>query len=395
MPETTTATITEAKSVSFGPIDFDESDAGKTYTYTISEDGFGTGWIGSGDVTATVVVKDNGDGKLTAEVTYSPENATITNTYKAEGEVVLEAIKELTGREWKAGEKYTFTLLGPNGEKIEEKTVDANGKIAFTTIKYTEADAGKTYEYTISETSTLPQGVTKSDDIKATVTITDNGNGTLKTEVEYTHNDTIINTYTAEPVKAQVNVLKNIEGYIEGEDPNGKIVDRTFNFTMTGPKIEGALTTSITTSGGTGTASFDMIEYTFDDMKDADGKRVTEKQFTYEVTETAESVPGWTFDPNTYEVVVTVEDDQEGHLSVTDITKVDAKNNVQIINTFKEVEYVVELNLEKVIEDQSGSAQDTTFTFVLLDKDKKEVQRKTVTTENLKGSVNFDKLTFE
>ena len=511
LPETKTATLTAAGKATFGDITYTEADAGKTYTYTISEDGFGGAWTGSGAVKATVEVTDNKDGTLGTKVTYLPEDATIINTYKAEGKATLEASKKLTGRDWKEGETFTFTLTGPDG-KVEDKTINRDGKIAFSDITYTEADAGKTYEYTISETSELPKGVKKSSDIKAEVTITDkgngiletsvkytpedatiintyssegkatlkvnkdltgrewqegetftftltdkksgakiedvpvtkngevsfsditytekdagktyeytisetselpagvkksdditatvkvtdNGDGSLATEVTYTNNATIINTYTAAPVKAKVNVLKNIDGYIEGKDKDGNIVDRTFNFTMTGPKIDGALTTSITTAGGTGTASFSEIEYTFDDMKDETGKRVTEKQFTYEVTETAGSDAGWTYDKNTYKVIVTVTDDQKGHLTVTDITKVDEEgNNVKVINTFKEEEYKVAVNLTKVIDDQSGSAKDAAFTFELCDEEGELVQEKTVTTKNLTGSVDFDTLTFE
>ena len=39
MPETTTGTLTAPGTVTFGPITYSESDAGKTYTYTVSENG--------------------------------------------------------------------------------------------------------------------------------------------------------------------------------------------------------------------------------------------------------------------------------------------------------------------------------------------------------------------
>ena len=42
-------------------------------------------------------VTDKGDGTLATEITYSPENDTITNKYDAEGEVELEAIKAISG----------------------------------------------------------------------------------------------------------------------------------------------------------------------------------------------------------------------------------------------------------------------------------------------------------
>ncbi|MBQ3386722.1 MAG: LPXTG cell wall anchor domain-containing protein, partial [Eggerthellaceae bacterium] len=78
-PDTTSVTLDSARAAEF-VITYNEQDIDKTYTYTISEDGFGSNWVVSGDVVATVEVKDNGDGTLDTVVTYSPADATITNT---------------------------------------------------------------------------------------------------------------------------------------------------------------------------------------------------------------------------------------------------------------------------------------------------------------------------
>ena len=113
MPETTSADLDAAGSVTFGPIKYSLKDKGKSYVYTISEgNGFGGTWTGSGDITATVKVEDNGDGTLAANVTYDPENATITNSYKAEGSVQLEAAKALEGVDWPEGKELKLTLTG-------------------------------------------------------------------------------------------------------------------------------------------------------------------------------------------------------------------------------------------------------------------------------------------
>ncbi len=80
MPEGTTATLTAEGSVEF-TIAYTEADIDKTYIYTISEDGFGSDWTSSGDVTATVAITDNGDGTLTVDVTYDPGDQTIVNTF--------------------------------------------------------------------------------------------------------------------------------------------------------------------------------------------------------------------------------------------------------------------------------------------------------------------------
>ncbi|MBR4394818.1 MAG: VWA domain-containing protein, partial [Eubacteriaceae bacterium] len=138
MPETVTATLTEPGEASFGPIEYVLSDAGNTYTYTISEDGFGDGWTGSGDITVTVKVTDNKNGTLAIEVRYSPEDATIINTYSASGSFVPKATKVLKGRDLKEGE-FTFTLTDSEGNVLKTVTNDAAGKVVFSALDYTEA----------------------------------------------------------------------------------------------------------------------------------------------------------------------------------------------------------------------------------------------------------------
>ena len=87
MPENTSVTLTEAGTATFGPINYTEAHAGKTYEYTITESGsnFPNGWSASpASITATVAVTDKGDGTLETTVTYDPSNKKITNKYKAE-----------------------------------------------------------------------------------------------------------------------------------------------------------------------------------------------------------------------------------------------------------------------------------------------------------------------
>ena len=106
MPENTSVTLTEAGTATFGPINYTEAHAGKTYEYTITESGsnFPNGWSASpASITATVAVTDKGDGTLETTVTYDPSNKKITNKYKAEGEAELEAVKEVSGADWPSG----------------------------------------------------------------------------------------------------------------------------------------------------------------------------------------------------------------------------------------------------------------------------------------------------
>ena len=388
LPETKTVTLTEAGKATFGAINYTEADIDKTYTYTISEDGFGDGWTGSGDITATVKVTDNGDGTLKTDVTYSPEDKTITNTYAATGSATLKASKLLQGRDWMEGESFTFTLKDPNGTVVDEQAVTADGEVTFKTINYTEADAGKIYTYTIEETGNNSANVTPSGTVEATVTITDNGDGSLATAVEYSPKDaTIINTYEPTPVNAQINVHKTIEGFLEGQP------DTTFEFTLydkDGVQVGEPIT--ITTENGEGSASFEAITY------------YAVGDYTYTVKETKGDQAGYTYDETAYPVTVTVTDDPVNGKLLADVSYGEASESeeaptaVDVVNQFDMKDVDVTLTLTKKIDDQSNSAPEGTFNFKLYKDSVSEenfVEEKSITTENLTGSVDFTELTFD
>ena len=406
MPTNTTITNSEqyAKDVEgetfyeFGNIEYTVPG---TYTYEISEVSGTLEEItyDTNKYTMTVEVVDNGDGTVTATMTPEAGKFVFTNVYSAEGSATLEANKVLSGREWKEGETFTFELRDANGATVGQPVqVSKDNPKATFTLPYTLEDVGE-HKYTITETGTLPSGVTKSADIKATVTVSDAGAGELSTSVAYEDdNNTITNTYEASSVKAAVNVSKTIDGYIAGTDDNGNVVDRTFNFTMTGPKIDGQLETSITTSNGEGTSAFNEIEYTLADLVDEDGNYVSIKDFVYTVTETAGSDAGFTYDDKTYNVTVTVTDDQNGKLSATVKYADEDQTSVEVVNEYEMTNAKVTLTLTKTIEDQSNSAPDGTFNFKLYKdsvSDENFVEEKSITTNKLTGSVDFSELTFE
>ena len=377
----------------------------KTFKYTISETStLPTGISKSGDITATVVVKDDGKGNITTTVSYD-NNDTITNTYTAKGEAKLEASKKLAGRPWQDGEEYTFELLDADGKVLDTQAVTADGEVEFKTIEYTLKDMvdkdGKysptaEYKYTIRESGELPASVTNNGNVTATVKLTDNGDGKITAEVTYDKDDTIINTYVAKPVKAQVKVSKDLTGYKAKE---GK-VDGTFKMILTPendetPMPEGKTTleTTVTTVNGEGSSLFDEIEYT------------TTGDFKYTVTEEAGSRKGMTYDTNTYDVIVHVTDNYEtGKLEATVEyvkTSEDSEDQTSVIvtNDFQIESVDVELTLTKTIEDLSNSKKDSTFEFKLYKgtavSDENLVETKTITTENLTGSVKFSPITFE
>ena len=84
----------------FDAIEYDETDIGKTYSYTIVEmAGTELGMTYDDlEVTVTVTVTDLGDGVLDVDVIYS-DDTEFNNTYAASGNWVAEVTKSLLGRD--------------------------------------------------------------------------------------------------------------------------------------------------------------------------------------------------------------------------------------------------------------------------------------------------------
>ncbi|MDO5434855.1 MAG: FctA domain-containing protein, partial [Clostridia bacterium] len=188
------------ETITFTEIAYTMADLG-THTYKITEDDTTLGGMTKDDTELTVVVEvtDNGDGTLKAEIVDTDsDDIEFTNAYEAEGDITFTGAKTLTGRTMTANDKFTFSVM-KDGEKVASGANNGTGTITFDKISYTLTDAGKTYTYTITEDDTTIGGITKDATTKTVkVKITDNGDGTLKTEI-VEESDTIAftNTYEA------------------------------------------------------------------------------------------------------------------------------------------------------------------------------------------------------
>lgn len=201
-PATVTVSKHDAKdsiaAIKFGKIRY---TATGTYKYEIRENAGSTvGMTYDAHVaTAEVTVTENGDGSLTANVT-KKENGRFTNTYRTELNYTaaggLWLSKYLDGRPMTEGQ-FTFTvtpaddasarvlglLPGTNSFKspaAAEATVGLIDILAGHEVIFTQADAGKTFTYTVAEKNDGQPGYTY-DDAERTVTIViaDDGAGTL------------------------------------------------------------------------------------------------------------------------------------------------------------------------------------------------------------------------
>ena len=201
-PATVTVNKHDAKdgiaAVKFGKIRY---TAAGTYTYEIRENaGNAAGMAYDGYVaTAEVTVTEDGEGKLTANVT-KKENGRFTNTYRTELNYTaaggLKLSKSLSGRPMTEGQ-FTFTvtpadeasanalglLPGANNFKspaTADATVGLIDILAGHEVKFTQADAGKTFTYTVAEKNDGKPGYTYDDAVRTvTIAVADDGAGTL------------------------------------------------------------------------------------------------------------------------------------------------------------------------------------------------------------------------
>ena len=234
--------------VNFGAIKYGLADVGKTYTYTIRERNTGAAGYTYSDAaaTATVSVTDNGDGTLACDVSYGDGSApTFTNAYHASGTVDLKAWKTLEGRDLKDDE-FTFKLEKLTGEGDNEQaeavgttTNSADGKIVFShesvqALQFTEADAGKTYRFRVSEVVPAGEGADSTVDYDSqrsfvyTVKVVDNGDGTLGFDVSSDAKPVFKNKLK----DGKLRIAKTMEG--DNPDPNKEF---TFRVQLTGKNL--------------------------------------------------------------------------------------------------------------------------------------------------------------
>ena len=201
-PATVTVSKKDAKdgiaTIKFGKIHY---AAAGTYKYEIRENAGSTvGMTYDAHVaTAEVTVTEDGDGTLTANVT-KKENGRFTNTYRTELNYTaaggLWLSKYLDGRPMTEGQ-FTFTvtpaddasaralglLPGANSFKspaAAEATVGLIDILAGHEVKFTQADAGKTFTYTVAEKNDGQPGYTYDDAVRTvTIAIADDTAGTL------------------------------------------------------------------------------------------------------------------------------------------------------------------------------------------------------------------------
>ena len=221
-----------------GDVKFTDADAGKTYSFTVTETKLGGEGYANDTAPRTVTIApayDAATGKLTVTTTVArdgvevarsevstaddatetpaPVTVAFQNSYEAtgtlggEGNVAIDATKTLTGRAAAAGE-FSFSVRDARGDVVATAANQASGDgeaagLAFSPISYTTdalgrmvadgtatraADGSWAIPYTVSEDGAdrLPAGVTAAaSSFGITVKVTDDGKGGLDVAVTY------------------------------------------------------------------------------------------------------------------------------------------------------------------------------------------------------------------
>lgn len=306
-PATVTVNKKDAKdgiaAINFGKIRY---TAAGTYKYEIRENaGNAAGMTYDGHVaTAEVTVTDNGKGVLTANVT-KKENGRFTNKYHTELNYTaaggLKLSKTLSGRPMTEGQ-FTFTVTpadaasanalglheGANVYKspaATEGTVGLIDILAGHEVVFTQADAGKTFTYTVAEKNDGQPGYTyDSAERTVTIAIADDGAGTLTatTTVSGGPNGTPVTVHKSGENKVESALVPFANSYSATTDAHGgDVAQIVATKTLTGrPMADGEFYFGIAYAGETeaiegtcvtnvnGQVSFGALHYTTEMLAD-------------------------------------------------------------------------------------------------------------------------------
>ena len=314
-----------AKSVVDGAVTFTQKDAGKTYTYTVAELGeSGNGYTydkavrtvaitvvdnpAAAALTATTVVTGGPEG--TQEFTYTDAGAAggkravvpFANSYAASTDVPggaaasVNATKALTGRPLGAGEFAFAVEYAIGGGDVLQAVNAADGTVTFGELRYdtnmladlvasgkaVKSDAGGKPAWSVQylayeKADGLSMiGITaKTQSIPFTVTVVDNGDGTLTATANTGAGLTFENEYsTSGPVEVDLTGVKMLAAQpgLQPADITGKF---TFAVSSEDPAAPMPERTSATNAAD-GSVDFGSITFTLDDLNCALGD--TQKQ---------------------------------------------------------------------------------------------------------------------
>ncbi len=436
----------------------DNGTVSKTFTYDVTEvipeDGAKIPGITYDGHTATlaITVTDNLQGELSATAVITTENGTFTNNYRSNLDYNavggLQISKVLNGRDMQK-DQFTFTLT-PKATEGSTTAEEAAQKLGFAEVKayefkneaaamgeatymnvlsgkkvvFTQADAGKTFTYTVAEkaggnsaytydntprtvtievkdnknaTLTVTTTVKKGSEVVDTQSVTTGGEDQKKATVAFE------NTYKADPTtlggegNVKINAKKSLT--------NRPMVADEFKFNVLDNK-ETVVTTG--KNGSDGNITFESIRYTTDELIEDAKKGIATKKikdaayvytYVYDVVE-AESNFGDGVTPISpaFTIKVVVTDDGNGKLSIN-VVYPDGTNNVlPFENAYgADANGVIEVKGKKTLAaEPENNAPDITgkYTFTIEGSDGAPMPENATANNDAAGNVNFGKIQY-
>ena len=345
-----------------------------------------------------VVTRSNTTGSQTFENVYN-------TTGNVDGATNLKVTKVLEGRDWQAGDSFSFVLSGNDdttNTAIKNKDIilpdNAKG-ITITNENETKSAVfgditikkPGTYKFTISEDAPDPviNGITYADAKVITVTATDNGNGTLNVTVSGNTDLTFVNTYTPNEAilngEANLKVTKVIDGRdwlatdkfsfkLESGDNNTELAIKNSIVKMPGRTL-------VIDNDNKNTASFGDITFT---------KVGTYK---FKISEVEGDISKVTYDKTSKTITVEVVDNKDGTMSATIVTN--ESDDLTFTNKYTPDPAIVgatNLAVSKTLTGREWNDTDVfTFSIEAVDSTTKNaVEAKEIILENPETSINKD-----
>ncbi|MGI6221425.1 MAG: Spy0128 family protein [Coriobacteriales bacterium] len=324
---------------------------------------------------------------------------TFANTYEATGTAKLSGTKSIDGRSFKEGDWATFKIeaTGDNAADApmpEEATVTVEptsgtsigyefGDISYSVADIPAGEKSETFTYKVTESAFSMEGVAEGDDTvhEVTVTISDNGDGTLKVEtsgnadaLDFTNPYEEVVPPASEPASVNLTAAKTLDGAAPG--------DKQFTFTLTGTSDNAKATSLEATNDTEGNVEFAAIEY------DAEGV------YEYEIAETAGDDESIEYDGAKHTAKVTVTKGADNKLVAT--VAYDGAEAVPVFeNTTKEEPPApVKLALEATKTLDGAEPGDEQFTFTLTGTSDNAKTTSLTATNDATGKVAFDEIEY-
>ncbi|WP_343005379.1 MULTISPECIES: FctA domain-containing protein [unclassified Collinsella] len=411
-----------AAKIDFGSIAYTQPGQ---YDYRVTEERGNAGGMSYSNNVATfrVTVRDNTEtGKLEATVRLISGDREFVNTYDSsiptDQLVNPHFSKVLKGREWREGDNFTFTIsaktegaplpVDANGEEVTSVTVrnaDEAADFTFGTIPFMYdmvRDGARTFVYEVRENASGIPGISDDKHVATvTVTVADQGTGTMSVVVE-NKNNVFTNTYSSQldyTAAGGLSVTKTMNGRAMRAGEFGFDVVATGDGDKLGIAGEHASSAAPDGDEALVVSSPAGVTFTQEDVG---------KVYSYTITEKGGNLGGVIYDATSYNVEITTADNAStARLTVTThITSTSGVDNtytyvagsdanaaakVSFVNS-----YAASGKTDSIVGTKSmtnGLMFDNDFNFRLVYG--KDAGKVVSTATNVSGQVNFGVLSYD